>query len=61
MCCVGLSVKFGSDKFVGSESSGHVEVVVLISGGSSTTPIDVVISPRQLRRSARGEYLTAQV
>ena len=56
MCCVGLSVEFGSDEFVGSESSGHVEVVVIISGGSSTTPIEVVVTPsEQSTVSARGE------
>ena len=55
MCCVVLVVEFGSDEFVGSESSGHVEVVVIISGGSSTIPIEVVVNPRQIRKSARGE------
>ncbi|XP_065917576.1 extracellular matrix protein 3-like [Dysidea avara] len=49
-----LVVEFGSDEFVGSESSGHVEVVVIISGGSSTIPIEVVVNPRQIRKSARG-------
>ena len=55
MCCVVLRAEFGSDEFVGSESSGHVEVVVVISGGSSITPIEVVVNPRQIRNSARGE------
>ena len=50
-------MEFESDEFAGSESSGHVEVVVIISEGSSTTPIDVMVNPRQTKRSeaARGE------
>ena len=56
MCCVVLTVGFGSRRFVGSESSGHVEVVVIISGGSSITSIEVVVTPsEQSRVSARGE------
>jgi len=56
MCCVVLRVEFGSRRFVGSESSGHVEVVVIISGGSSITPIEVVVNPKQSRMTtARGE------
>ena len=56
MCCVVLVVGFGSKRFVGSESSGHVEVVVIISGGSSITPIEVVVTPSQQSPvSARGE------
>ena len=54
MCCVVLRVEFGSDEFVGSESLGHVEVVVIISGGSSITPIEVVVNPTQIN-SASGE------
>ena len=56
MCCVVLVVEFGSRNFRGSESSGHVEVVVIISGGSSITPIEVVMTPsEQSPVSARGE------
>ena len=56
MCCVVLRVELGSRRFVGSESSGHVEVVVIISGGSSITPIEVVVIPsEQSPVSARGE------
>ena len=54
MCCVELEVEFGSDEFIGSESSGHVEVVVIITGGSSTTPIDVKVNPKQIKMSAKG-------
>ena len=54
--CVGLRVGFESRNFRGSESSGHVEGVVIISGGSSTTPIEVVMTPsEQSPLSARGE------
>ena len=56
MCCVVLVVEFKQGRFVGSESSGHVEVVVIISGGSSITTIKVVVTPsEQSKVSARGE------
>ena len=56
MVYVVLDVEFESDEYVGSESSGHVQVVVVISGGSSTTPIEVVVTPsEQSPLSARGE------
>ena len=59
MCCVVLRVEFGSRRFVGSESSGYVEVVMIISGGSSITPIEVVVTPsEQSPVSARGEGYT---
>ena len=49
-------MEFKTDEYVGSESSGHVQVVVIISGGSSTTPIEVVVTPsEQSPLSARGE------
>ena len=32
-------------KFVGSESSGFIEVIVIITGGSSSTPITVTVTP----------------
>ena len=62
MCCVVLKVEFGSRRFVDSESSGHVEVVVIISGGSSIIPIEVVVTPsEQSPVSARGEgYINKQ-
>ena len=56
MCCVVLVVEFGSRNFRGSELSEHVEIVVIISGGSSITPIEVVMTPsEQSPVSARGE------
>jgi len=49
-------VEFESDQFNGSESLGHVEVVVIMSGGSSITPIEVLVNPKkQSPVSARGE------
>ena len=51
-----LVVGFGSKNFRGFESSGHVEVVVRISEGSSITPIEVMVTPSEKSRmSARGK------
>ena len=38
-------VEFTSGQFVGSESSGFIEVIVRITGGSSSTPITVTVTP----------------
>ena len=40
-----LVVEFASGQFVGSESSGFIEVIVRITGGSSSTPITVTVTP----------------
>ena len=40
-----LVVEFASRQFVGSESSGFIEVIVRIIGGSSSTPIIVTVTP----------------
>ena len=40
-----LVVEFSSREFTGSESSGFIEVIVRITGGTSTTPITVTITP----------------
>ena len=40
-----LVVEFTSGQFTGSESSGSVEVIVRITGGTSTTPITVTVTP----------------
>ena len=54
MCkCVVLVVEFTRSKYTGSESSGFVEVVVIISGGSSTSPINVMVTT--IEQSATGE------
>ena len=40
-----LSVEFTSEQFVGSESSGFIEVEVRITGGTSSTSITVTVTP----------------
>ena len=40
-----LMVEFTSGQFIGSESSGFIEVIVRITGGSSSTPITVTVTP----------------
>ena len=40
-----LVVEFTSGQFTGSESSGFLEVVVRITGGVSTSPINVTVTP----------------
>ena len=40
-----LVVEFASGRFIGSESSGFIEVIVRITGGSSITPITVTVTP----------------
>ena len=42
---IGLVVEFASEQFVGSESSGFIEVIVRITGGSFSTPITVTVTP----------------
>ena len=40
-----LVVEFASGQFTGSESSGIIEVIVRITGGSSSIPITVTVTP----------------
>ena len=40
-----LVAEFASEQFNGSESSGFIEVIVRITGGSSSTPINVTVTP----------------
>ena len=40
-------MKFASGQFTGSESSGFIEVVVRITGGTSITPITVTVTPTE--------------
>ena len=40
-----LVAEFTSGQFVGSESSGFIEVIVRITGGSSSTPITITVIP----------------
>ena len=52
---VELRVEFKSNEFTVTESSGFVEVAVTISGGSSTTPINVMVTTSE--QSATGKEL----
>ena len=45
MINVVLRVEFASPQFVGSESSGFIEVIVRVTGGSSIAPITVTVTP----------------
>ena len=38
-------MEFTSGQFVGSESSGFIEVIVRITGGLFSTPITVKVTP----------------
>ena len=40
-----LVLEFESGQFNGSESSGFIEVIVRIREGSSSTPINVTVTP----------------
>ena len=52
-----LAVEFTSGQFTGSESSGFIEVTVKITGGTSSIPIIVTITPSvQSPVSAMGMY-----
>ena len=49
-------IDFGEGQFTGTESSGIVEVVVAKVGGTSSTPLDVIVTPSvQSPLSATGE------
>ena len=50
-----LTVMFQSEQYIGSESSRFIEVVVIISGGSSTTSISITLTITVARRSAGGK------
>ena len=45
ICLIVLTVGFTSAQFSGSESSQSIEVIVSITGGSSSTPITVTVTP----------------
>ena len=40
-----LIIEFASGQFTGSESSGFIEVIVRITGGTSSSPITVTVTP----------------
>ena len=49
---------FASGQFTGSESSGFIEVVATVTGGSSSTPITATVTPtEQSPVSAMGMYV----
>ena len=61
MYCSVLKVAFASTQFTGTESSGFIEVVVRITGGTSITPITVTVTPtEQSPVSAIGKLSTKQ-
>jgi len=52
-----LEVEFASGQFTGSESSGFIEVVVRLTGGTSNTPVTVTVTPsEQSSVSAMGMF-----
>ena len=53
--CVVLVIEFESEQYIGSELSGSVEVVVIISGGSSAIPININVTIRTSGQSAQRE------
>ena len=53
--CVVLVVEFESEQYNGSEPSGSVEVVVIISGGSSAIPININVTIRTSGHSTQRE------
>ena len=48
-----LTVDFASEIFNGSESLGFVEIVVAISGGSPTLPVNLIVNT--IGQTANGE------
>ena len=40
-------IDFGEGQFTGTESSGIVEVVVVKVGGTSSTHLDVIVTPSE--------------
>ena len=42
-----LTVEFESEQYIGSELLGVIEVVVILSGWSSTTPISIMVTTTQ--------------
>ena len=50
-----LVVEFESEQYTGSESLGFVEVIVIILGGSSTTPISVMLTITTAGQSTASE------
>ena len=53
--CVVLVIEFESEQYTGSEPSRSVEVVVIISGGSSAISININVTIRTSGQSAQRE------
>ena len=52
-------IEFTSRQFVGSESSGFIEVMVGITGGILTVPINITLTPSvQSPLSASGKWIS---
>ena len=58
-CLIVLVISLTSEQFTGIESSGLVEVMVMMERGTSTSPISVIVTPsEQSPVSATGkEYI----
>ena len=54
-----LVISLTSEQFAGTESSGLVEVMVMMEGGTSISPISIIVTPsEQSPVSATGkEYI----
>ena len=52
-------MEFESKQYTGTESSGFVEVIVIISGGSSTSPISVMVTTSEQTATGKG-YIKSQ-
>ena len=42
-----LFVQFGLEQYIVMETEGYVPVGVMLSGGTSTTPITVIVTPTE--------------
>ena len=52
--CIVLVVEFKSNQFSATESSGFAEIAVTISGGSSTTPISIMVTTSEQSATGKG-------
>ena len=52
---IALLIEFASRKFVGSELSGFIQVVVRITGGLPSNPITATVTPSEW--SAKGKCI----
>ena len=51
-----LVINFASGQFTGNELSGIVEVVVVKVGGTSSAPLDVIVTPSPVSATGK-EYI----